>query len=118
MKGRFFSILLCALSSNAFAGEVDVLAVDVSKQADNRYHFDVTLKHADSGWDHYADRWEILDSDGNILATRTLYHPHVDEQPFSRSLTATLPQGINKVTVRGHDKVHQYGGATKQVTLP
>jgi hypothetical protein len=46
------------------------------------YRFSVTVRHADEGWDHYADRWEVLTSDGTLLATRTLYHPHVNEQPF------------------------------------
>ena len=42
---------------------------------------------ADSGWDHYANRWEVLEPEGQVIATRTLLHPHVDEQPFTRSLS-------------------------------
>ena len=43
----------------------------------------VTVQHADTGWDHYADAWEVLAPDGTVLGTRTLLHPHTDEQPFT-----------------------------------
>jgi hypothetical protein len=44
------------------------------------------VRHEDVGWQHYADRWEVLASGGEVLATRVLAHPHVDEQPFVRNL--------------------------------
>ncbi|MFA8384806.1 MAG: hypothetical protein ACEPO2_04235 [Pelagibaca sp.] len=47
----------------------------------------VTLAHADTGWDHHADGWRIEAEDGTIIGTRELLHPHVEEQPFTRSLT-------------------------------
>ena len=43
--------------------------------------------HPDTGWDDYADGWRVLDMDGNELGMRVLHHPHVDEQPFTRSLS-------------------------------
>lgn len=66
--------------------------------------FDVTVKHADTGWDHYANRWEIQSESGKILATRILHHPHVDEQPFTRSLeNVQLPNNITEVYVVAFD---------------
>lgn len=54
----------------------------------------VTLAHPDTGWDHYADGWRIETAEGTILGTRELLHPHVTEQPFTRSLTVSdLPDG-------------------------
>ncbi|MFP7672246.1 hypothetical protein ACG74X_02695 [Marivita sp. S0852] len=54
----------------------------------------VTILHPDTGWDHYADGWRVETADGTILGTRELLHPHVDEQPFRRSLTVSnLPGG-------------------------
>jgi hypothetical protein len=94
------------------AGEVDVLRVDI-RPAATPGHFDiaVTLRHADSGWDHYANRWEVLGPTGEILARRVLHHPHVDEQPFTRSLNdVALPANLTWIRVRGHDLVHGYGG--------
>ncbi len=109
---------LAGLASPAVAGEADVEAVEVSLQADGTYSFDVTIRHADEGWSHYADRFEILDDSGAVVGTRTLFHPRVDEQPFTRSLAVTLPEGVESVVVRAHDSVHDFGGREMTVTLP
>ncbi len=106
------------LSASAFAGKVEVVKVDITPNEDASYRFEVTLRHADSGWDHYADRWEILSPDGRLIATRALYHPHVDEQPFTRGLGhVEIPAGVHRVEVRGHDSVHGDGDAVA-VELP
>ena len=54
---------------------------------------------------------------GRVLATRVLLHPHVDEQPFTRSHSVKIPRDVDEVTVRAHDKVHGYGGAEMTVAL-
>ncbi|SEQ66311.1 hypothetical protein SAMN03080615_02248 [Amphritea atlantica] len=101
------------------AGEADVMSVTVSRSGNQQYDFSVTLKHDDTGWEHYADRWEVVDIEGHILATRALLHPHVNEQPFTRSLrSVTIPAGIVRVNIRAHDRVHHYGGAEISVDLP
>lgn len=111
--------LLLLLGGSAWAGEVDVIKVRIEKNSDQTYQFHVTLRHDDTGWDHYANRWEILSLEGKILATRVLYHPHVNEQPFTRSLTSVkLPKGTEYVIVRGHDSVHEYGGKEIKVKVP
>ncbi len=123
MKHHFFSFLLLALvistfTSKAFSNSVEVVDVSIKAQGKNQYRFDVTLRHDDAGWEHYANRWEVLDLEGNLLATRTLHHPHVNEQPFTRSLSVTLPGHLKHVIVRGHDSVHQYGNKEIKVPLP
>jgi hypothetical protein len=81
--------------------------------------FAVTVKHADSGWDHYANKWDVLLTDGTLVASRKLLHPHENEQPFTRSLqNVKLPQGTREVEVRAHDSVHGYGGQTVRVSIP
>ena len=71
--------------------------------------FNVTLEHEDSGWKHFANKWEIYTPDNKLLAIRTLHHPHVNEQPFTRSLSGVkIPKGLNKVIIKGHDLVHRY----------
>ncbi len=103
----------------AHAGEADVIAVEVMKLGDTTYQFDVTVSHNDEGWNHYVNKWDVVGSDSTVLGTRTLYHPHVDEQPFTRSLSgAEIPKGIRRVTVRAHDSVHEYGGKTITILLP
>ena len=103
----------------AVAGEADVVDVTATEQSDGVYRFDVTVAHGDTGWDHYADRWEVLAPDGTLLGTRTLLHPHENEQPFTRSLTGVVvPPGVDTVTVRAHDSVHGFGGAEMTIPLP
>ncbi len=107
------------ISIQAFAGEADVVGVDIKKTGDNTYFFRVTVRHADDGWDHYANKWDVVAPDGTILGTRTLFHPHVDEQPFTRSLSdVKIPASITEVTVRAHDSVHEYGGESVKVAVP
>jgi hypothetical protein len=112
-------ILSLTLYAPVYAGEADIVDVEVRKRGSNLYDFSVTVKHEDIGWDHYANRWEIVDEQGNILATRTLHHPHVDEQPFTRALSGVvIPADIKTVTIRSHDSVHEYGGKVMTVKLP
>lgn len=61
----------------------------------------VTLSHPDAGWDHYADGWEVLTPDGRSLGVRVLGHPHVEEQPFTRTLSGVkIPEGITELRIR------------------
>ncbi len=102
----------------ATAGEADVIAVEAVRGGDGSYSFHVTVEHADEGWEHYADRFEILAPDGTELGVRVLHHPHVEEQPFTRSLTGVaVPEGLSSVRVRARDSVHGFGGAELEIEL-
>ena len=106
------------IEGGARAGEADVLAVEVTAAAEG-WRITATVRHADAGWEHYADRFEVTTPAGVILAVRTLHHPHVDEQPFTRSLSGVVvPEGLERVVVRARDSVHGYGGETVTVALP
>ena len=114
-----FALFLCLNVTVAQAGEADVLEVKAKQSSNKTWTFHVKVQHADEGWDHYANRWEILSPDGKILGTRVLAHPHVQEQPFTRSLSGVvLPKAITKVIVRAHDSVHKYGGKEVVFQLP
>ncbi len=109
---------LALAASPALADKADVLEVKV-RASGGAFSFDVTVQHADTGWDHYADAWRVVGPDGTAYGTRTLYHPHVDEQPFTRSLSGVaIPDGVGSVTVESHDSVHGWGGAKVDVALP
>ncbi|MCI0504471.1 MAG: hypothetical protein L0Z73_00030 [Gammaproteobacteria bacterium] len=107
---------LCCLSVVS-AGEVEIVKVKAEKQrADWVFH--VTLKHGDTSWDHYADAWRVVTGDGKELATRTLHHPHIDEQPFTRSLAGVnIPADTSVVYVEAHDKVHGWSKRRYEVKL-
>ena len=103
----------------ALADAPRVVHAEASPNGDGTYTVSATIRHGDTGWDHYADNFEILAPDGTLLDRRVLYHPHVDEQPFTRSTDGVkVPAGIKSVTVRAHDKVHGYGKGTATVKLP
>jgi len=122
MKSAYLAALLWSLlltAPNLWAGQADIIDVNVHLSAPQTYTFDVTVQHADTGWDHYADQWDVVAPDGTVLGTRVLYHPHVDEQPFTRSLSGVrIPARVKQVTIRAHDKVHGWGGKTMTVKLP
>ena len=103
----------------AWAGEADIVDVKVAKQGADTYQFEVTLRHADTGWNHYADAFIVVGPAGKQLGKRVLFHPHVNEQPFTRSLSdVKIPPDIKEVTIRAHDSVHELGGKEMQVNLP
>ncbi|MDH3666849.1 MAG: hypothetical protein OEN23_07950 [Paracoccaceae bacterium] len=117
---RLIAILtaLALAASPALAGKADVLEVK-ARASGGTFSFDVTVQHADTGWDHYADAWRVVGPDGTVYGTRTLLHPHVDEQPFTRSLSGVaIPEDVQSVTLESHDSVHGWGGATVEVALP
>ena len=100
-------LLIQIIISPVYADDVKIVVVEFRSDEGNHWSVDVTLKHGDTGWDHYADNWRIVDDKGNILGNRVLYHPHVDEQPFTRSLSSVkVPEGTTIVYVEAHDKVH------------
>ncbi|MEJ2361856.1 MAG: hypothetical protein P8Z75_10575 [Gammaproteobacteria bacterium] len=101
-------ILLFSLSfaRMALADQVKIVHVMIEPDA-NRWTFHVTLQHHDTGWKHYADDWRIVDDKGKVLGDRKLWHPHVGEKTFTRSLASVLiPRGTHVVYVEAHDKVH------------
>ena len=112
------AIAVAALAVPAWAGTADVVAVTIEPDGGDGYQVSATVRHADEGWDHYANAFEVLGPDGTVLGTRTLHHPHVDEQPFTRSLRLSIPTGIDVVTVRAVDSVHGTGGAAMTVRVP
>ena len=112
-------IPLLLLATPALAEEPVIEDVDIAKTGTATYRFSVTISHPDTGWDHYADGWRVLDMDGNELGMRVLHHPHVDEQPFTRSLSGvTIPAGTMQVQVQARDLPAGWNEGTTIVTLP
>ena len=97
---RTFPLFLVLWATTAQADPATV--VDVSaEQAGQTWRFAVTLRHGDTGWEDYADGWRVETPGGEVLGTRELLHPHVEEQPFTRSLGGlTLPDEVTQIVVR------------------
>jgi len=94
-------------------GELDLREANVTgveSETDGGDHrFSVTLIHDDDGEDGYANWWQVETLDGERLGRRDLAHPHGTRE-FTRSETISLPERVECVVVRGHDRTHGYGG--------
>jgi hypothetical protein len=117
MKQLLASLAMVAMTLPVFAGQAQVENATARKSGAT-WTFEVTIRHADTGWDHYADGWAVLAPDGTQLGYRTLHHPHENEQPFTRSLSGvSIPEGIDEVQIRAHDSVHGWSDATYTIRL-
>ena len=116
---RLFAIIafVIATTGQSHAGEVSIEAANFRNTGAEQWSVNTTLKHADTGWDHYADNWRIVDENGKVLGERVLQHPHVDEQPFTRSLSVNIPTSITTVFIEAHDKKHGWTSRRLKVDL-
>jgi hypothetical protein len=117
-----FMVPLAAQDTGNFNPDLkyaQVRQVDLSQNSDGSWRIAVTLRHADSGWDHYADLWQVLDdSTGELIAERPLAHPHTNEQPFTRSLTRVdIPEGVETIRIRAKCTQHGYEGRQVRIEL-
>ena len=111
-------ILFTAVFNTAMAGDAEILAADFQLVSKDTWPVNVTLQHGDTGWDHYADNWRVVDAEGRVLGDRVLYHPHVDEQPFTRGLGGiVIPEGTERVFVEAHDTVHGWSPDRLEVDM-
>ena len=129
---RLLPVLAIAIAAAACAGTVaddptttisgdgcaDVVTAEATAEGDGTWRFEVTVASADTGWEKYADAWEVRLPDGTVAGTRELAHPHVEEQPFTRSLSGVpIPNGVASVTVAARDSVAGFCGSTVEVDL-
>ncbi|KIN74196.1 hypothetical protein [Sulfitobacter guttiformis] len=113
-----FLLALTMLATPALADNAVVRNVKVVKVG-GAYTFDVTITHTDTGWDDYADMWRVKDTSGAVLGERNLAHPHVNEQPLTRSLSGVqIPNGVTEVIIEAHDTVNGWNPEGKTVKLP
>lgn len=108
----------------AIAGEPKTLEVKIEpagEEGDTRFfNVTATILHEDTGWDHFCNRFEVLDAKtGRLLGQRVLAHPHEDEQPFTRTLfSMPVPPGVTRVRVRAHDSKDGYEQEPVEMDLP
>lgn len=118
MKSLLAIALTWTFCTPALADEATVQAVKTERSGMG-WRITVTLTHPDTGWDHFADGWQVLDRMGNQLGYRELVHPHVQEQPFSRSLfNVMVPDGERVIFVRTRCNQHGWSETMVKVPLP
>lgn len=112
------ALIVLSLSLPVSADPSDILEVRLRPNGET-WKVEVTLAHPDTGWGHYADGWRVEDASGTVLGLRELLHPHVDEQPFLRSLSGVeIPAGTEQVFIRTRCSVDGWDFLTKAVDLP
>ena len=114
----FALLAFAALAPPASAGDVEIVHAKFQRTGNGEWYVSVTLRHDDQGWDHYADAWRVVDGSERVLGTRTLFHPHENEQPFTRGLGGVaIEPSTTRVFVEAHDKVHGWSGQRLSVDL-
>jgi len=108
-------------SDGSFKEDLDfaqVVFVNATQGKSGAWQFDVSVRHRDEGWSHYADAWQVEHPEsGKIIAERVLLHPHETEQPFTRSQEGVeVPAGLLQVRIRAKCNVHGFGG--REVIVP
>lgn len=99
-------IILLAFVASAAAADPPQIIDAKAMQHSNGWRLDVTLAHADTGWEDYADGWRVELENGEVLGTRILSHPHVTEQPFTRSLSGVdIPKTVDTIFIRARDLI-------------
>ncbi|MEM7269206.1 MAG: hypothetical protein AAF401_08130 [Pseudomonadota bacterium] len=115
---RTTALLLCFAATPAFAGDALIEKATAAKSGD-AWRFSVTIRHGDTGWDHYADAWRVVDQEGGVYGTRILHHPHENEQPFTRSLGGvSIPGDVDTVWIEARDSVHGWNADKLELSLP
>ena len=91
------------------AALADVVSVEASGEP-GAYRFLVRVQSPDTGCDQYADWWEVVGQEGQLIYRRVLLHSHVNEQPFVRSGGPIRVDADTVVWVRAHMNPGGYGG--------
>ncbi len=78
----------------------DIVGVATSVSGNN-YTFSVTIDSPDTGCDQYADWWEVVSEEGDLIYRRILAHSHVGG-PFTRSGGPVAISENQKVWIRAH----------------
>ena len=97
------------LPAEPASGLADVVSVEVTGDP-GAYRFRVAVLSPDTGCDQYADWWEVVGEEGELLYRRVLLHSHVDEQPFERAGSPVPIEADRVVYVRAHLHPGGYGG--------
>lgn len=106
-----------APDSDACASVIDA---EIEPEGDGVYRVSATVESQETGWDKYADRWEVRNpATGAVLGERLLAHPHVEEQPFTRSLGGvSIPADVTTVDIAAHDSVLGFCGTVLAAEVP
>jgi hypothetical protein len=96
--------------------QAKVLSVGVMGEP-GAYRFAVQVSSPDEGCNQYADWWEVISLEGDLVYRRVLLHSHVGEQPFTRSGGPIAINPQTEVFVRAHMNTSGYGSQAMKGSL-
>ena len=88
-------------STDIDSNGANVVAVSLSGNPGS-YSVSVTVDSPDIRCESFADWWDVVSEDGELLIRRVLLHSHVDEQPFTRSGGPYNVQPTDILIIRAH----------------
>ena len=96
-------MILALLAQSVIASDPEIVEAKAELTPAQKYNIAVTIKHEDTGWDHYASGWRVYSPKGELLDERVLHHPHVKEQPFTRSLYGVeIPSEVTEIVIKAN----------------
>ncbi len=121
MKSTSHIIFFCSLLGLAACGgpnptiaqQAEVKSVTIQGDP-GHYTFTVTVRSPDKGCGQYADWWEVITADGDLIYRRILLHSHVSEQPFTRSGGPVEVTEEQELIIRAH--MNNAGFGEKAIT--
>lgn len=78
--------------------------------SEGNFTFYVTVASDETGCDQYADWWEVLNANGELVYRRVLLHSHPTDQPFTRSGSPVNIESDATVYIRAHMNNDGYTG--------
>jgi len=98
---RILLLLTTILFANfCIASDAKIIKASAEMTSAKKFNITVTVEHDDEGWDHYANAWRVFGPEGDLIGERVLHHPHVKEQPFTRSLLGlSVPAKVREVVI-------------------
>lgn len=107
-----------------YAEQSDPKIADVQVRRDSLdqpgiYHVEVVIEHADTGWDDYVDAWEIVGTNGQVLAARPFFEPELERDTTVSALAGVIiPVNHKTVLIRARKHPQGYQGEPVEVTVP
>ena len=118
----------CGDSGRPAAGDVgtqgplecpDVIRVDITRDADGTHTIAATVSSPYETVDHFVNAITVQAPAGEELARLDLVEAHVDQQPFTETLTGVeIEPSMTEVVVRGHDSINGWCGLTIRADVP
>ena len=106
-----------AVTASSAENVASVTLVETTTQSPDSHTFAVTISSPDTGCDQYADWWEVITPEGDLLYRRILAHSHIDEQPFERTGGPVNVAPDQTVIVRAHMHPSGYGPQAMQGSI-